>query len=48
MEFGRFDDGENAEHDAVSFVKISEILMMQDAVFFGMDLFDRVYLPLFM
>ena len=41
---GLFDGGDDGSHSGVGLVKISKIAAIQDAIFFGTEPFDRVYL----
>ena len=42
MEFGLLRGGADSEHTSVGFVDISKTYVMQDAIFFGMESFDKV------
>ena len=42
MELDSLDDGEDGEHNYVSFVEISKLFAIQDAFFFGTGQIDRV------
>ena len=44
MEFGQLDGGDDGEHSGVSFVEISRIFATQDALFYGVELVDEVYI----
>ena len=46
LEFCSLDGGDDGEHNGVVFVEISEILVKQKTVFFGIGSFDRIYFPL--
>ena len=47
MEFDVGDGGDDGEYNVVSGYKISQIFLLQIAIFFWMDSFDRVLLPIF-
>ena len=44
MELIQLDGGEDCGHTGVGFEEISKIFATQDAIFFGMEPFDQVYL----
>ena len=46
MEFGLLGGGQDGEYNGVSFVEMSEIIVMQDWFSFGTKPFDRVYFKL--
>ena len=42
MKFGYLDGREDDQHTGAGFVEISNIFVMQDAIFFGMAPFDEI------
>ena len=42
MEFSSFDGVEDGDNIGASFVEVSGIFAMQDAFFFGIELFQRI------
>ena len=43
MKFGSLESGDDDEHTGALFVKIPEIFVTQNAIFFGMEPSDKVF-----
>ncbi len=47
MALGSLDGGDNVDHSRFGFVKISKLLVTQDAIFFGPETLDSCYYPIY-